>query len=84
MFIHLRFREGLELKEEVHIFHKEKVRVSDVLQRMSYRDGIIIRLYNEDGELMKNRDVVENARVYNLLRGRNLKSLKNNYKSFAC
>ena len=78
MFIHLRFREGLELKEQVRIFHKEKVRVSDVLQRMSYGDGIIIRLYNEHGELMKNRDVVENARVYTLLRGRNLKSLKKN------
>ena len=70
IFIHLRFRETTEFKEEVHIFHREKVKVSDVLKRMSRSDGGIMRLYNEHGRLMKHREMVEKARVYTLLRGR--------------
>ena len=72
IFIHLRFRETTEFKEEVLVFHREKVKVSDVLKRMSYLniEGGIMRLYNEHGRLMKHSDVVDKARVYTLLRGR--------------
>ena len=72
IFIHLRFRETTEFREEVLVFHREKVKVSDVLKRMSYlnTEGGVMRLYNEHGRLMKRREVVEKARVYTLLRGR--------------
>ena len=51
MFIHLRYRDVKEVREEVIIFHKEKVKVSDVLQRMSHlhTPNRIMRLYNEHG-----------------------------------
>ena len=70
IFIRLRFREGIEFKEEVQIFHLNKVKVSDVLQRMSYLGSSIMRIYNNDGDLMKHNDYVEKAEVYTLLRGR--------------
>ena len=72
IFIHLRFRETTEFKEEVLVFHREKAKVSDVLQRMAYlnTEGGIMRLYNEHGRLMKRREVVDKARLYTLLRGR--------------
>ena len=71
MFIHLRYRDVKEFREEVTIFHKEKVKVSDVLQRIPHlhtKNGIM-KLYNEHGRLMKNKEKVEKARVYTLRRG---------------
>ena len=71
MFIHLRYRVVKEFQEEVTIFHKEKVKVSDVLQRIPHlhtKNGIM-KLYNEHGRLMKNKEKVEKARVYTLRRG---------------
>ena len=71
MFIHLRFRDGKEFREEVLIFHREAVRVSQVIERMQhlYSANSIVRLYNDDGRLLRNREKVENARTYTLLRG---------------
>ena len=71
MFIHLRFRDGKEFREEVVIFHREAVKVSHVLERMRhlYTVNSIVRLYNDDGRLLENREKVENASVYTLLRG---------------
>ena len=71
MFIHLRYRDVKEVREEVIIFHKEKVKVSDVLQRIPHlhMKNRIMRLYNEHGGLIKNKEKVEKARVYTLRRG---------------
>ena len=71
MFIHLRFRDGNEFREEVLIFHREAVNVSHVLERMRhlYTANSIVRLYNDDGRLLENREKVENASTYTLLRG---------------
>ena len=68
MFIRVR----VMMQEEVHVFHKENVKVYDVIERMTrlYNLKNIVRLYNEHGREMKNYEVVENARVYTLLRGR--------------
>ena len=71
MFVHLRFRDGKEFREEVLIFHREAIKVSYVLERMRhlYTANSIVRLYNDDGRLLKSREKVENASVYTLLRG---------------
>ena len=71
MFIHLRYRDVKEVREEVIIFHKEKVKVSDVLQKIPHlhMKNRIMRLYNEHGRLIKNKEKVEKARVYTLQRG---------------
>ena len=71
MFIHLRFRDDKEFREEVLIFHREAIKVSHVLERMRhlYTVNSIVRLYNDDGRLLKNTEKVENARTYTLLRG---------------
>ena len=71
MFIHLRYRDIGGIQEEVLIFHREGVNVSDVLERMMLQLHILystLKLYNEHGRLLKNREMVEKARVYTLWR----------------
>ena len=71
MFIHLRYRDISGIQEEVIVFTQKDVKVSDVLERMMLQLHILystLKLYNEHGRLLRNREMVEKARVYTLWR----------------
>ena len=70
MYIHLWFKDVSGFQKEVIIFDEEEVKVSDVIQKKAnlFSKRSVLRLYNEHGRVMKNREKVETGRVYTLRR----------------